>query len=50
MPDRKPSALIGDMLRAIDHVSAYTHNISFLEFSKNFMAAEACLYKYSGSW
>lgn len=44
MPDRKSSALIGDMLRAIDHVSAYTHNISFLEFSKNFMAAEACLY------
>jgi len=44
MPDRKPSAIIKDILNCIDHIQTYTANISFDDFSKNFMAVEACLY------
>jgi uncharacterized protein with HEPN domain len=44
MPERKPSAIIKDILNCIGHVQIYTSNLSFDEFSKNFMAVEACLY------
>lgn len=44
MPERKPSALIGDMLKCILHLREYTGHISFDEFSDNFMIVEACLY------
>jgi uncharacterized protein with HEPN domain len=44
MPERKPSALINDILNCNDHVALYTGDLSFDEFSKNFMAVEACLY------
>jgi uncharacterized protein with HEPN domain len=44
MPERKPSALIGDMLKCILHLREYTNNISFDEFSDNYMNVEACLY------
>jgi uncharacterized protein with HEPN domain len=44
MPERKPSALLKDMLICIEHVELYTKELSFEEFSKNFMAIEACLY------
>ncbi len=44
MPERKPSAIINDILNCIDHIALYTGNLSFDEFSKNFMAVEACLY------
>jgi uncharacterized protein with HEPN domain len=44
MPERKPSALIKDVLICIEHIESYTKELSFEEFSKNFMAIEACLY------
>src|SRR6266498_5965645 len=44
MPERKPSAIINDILNCINHITLYTGNLSFDEFSKNFMAVEACLY------
>jgi len=44
MPERKPSAIINDILNCIDHIALYTNGLSFDEFAKNFMAVEACLY------
>jgi uncharacterized protein with HEPN domain len=44
MPERKSSAIISDILNCIDRVKTYTDDLSFDEFSKNFMAVEACLY------
>lgn len=44
MSDRKPSLLIKDILNCIEHIQTYTTNLSFDDFSSNFMAAEACLY------
>ena len=44
MPERIPSAIIGDILNCIDRIGAYTDGLSFDGFSKNFMAVEACLY------
>lgn len=44
MSKRLPSAIIKDMLHCIDHVQLYTTNLSFDDFTTNFMALEACLY------
>jgi len=44
MPERRPSVIIKDILNCIEHIRNYTANLSFDEFSKNFMAVEACLY------
>lgn len=44
MPERKPSAIVQDILSCIDHIQTYTAGLSFEEFSRNFMAVEACLY------
>ena len=44
MPERKPSAIIKDILNCIDRIQTYTGDLSFDEFSKNFMAVEASLY------
>ena len=44
MSERKPSVIIEDMLHCIEHIQLYTGNLSFEEFSVNFMATEACLY------
>jgi uncharacterized protein with HEPN domain len=44
MPERKSSAIIGDILNCIDRIRNYTDGLSFVDFSKNFMAVEACLY------
>jgi uncharacterized protein with HEPN domain len=44
MPERKSSVLIKDILICIEHIELYTKELSFEEFSKNFMAIEACLY------
>ncbi len=44
MSERKSSAYIGDILNCISHINNYTTNISFDEFSSNFMIVEACLY------
>jgi uncharacterized protein with HEPN domain len=44
MSERKPSAIIEDILKSIAHVQLYTSHLSFEEFSKNFMMVEACLY------
>lgn len=44
MPERKPSALISDMLKCIGNLEKYTNKISFDEFFDNFMIVEACLY------
>jgi uncharacterized protein with HEPN domain len=44
MPERKPSAIIQDILRCIEHIQLYTTGLSLDDFAKNFMAVEACLY------
>ena len=44
MSERKPSAIIKDILKCIEHIQLYTTNISFNEFSSNYMVIEACLY------
>jgi uncharacterized protein with HEPN domain len=44
MSKRVPSIVINDILYCIDHVTAYTANLSFEDFSSNFMVIEACLY------
>jgi uncharacterized protein with HEPN domain len=44
MSKRPPSVIINDILKCIDHVTAYTANLSFVEFTSNFMVIEACLY------
>lgn len=44
MSERKPSALIGDILKCIQNIQKYNSGISFDEFSSNFMIVEACLY------
>lgn len=44
MSERKPSAYIGDILNCIKHIGDYTGNLSFDEFSSDFMVVEACLY------
>lgn len=44
MSERKPSAYIRDILQCIKHIGKYTSNLSFDEFSSNFMMIEACLY------
>ena len=44
MSERKPSDAIKDILKCMKHIHAYTGNISFDEFSTNFMVVEACLY------
>ena len=44
MSERKPSVIIEDILKCIEHIQLYTGNLSFEQFSSNFMAIEACLY------
>jgi uncharacterized protein with HEPN domain len=44
MSERNPSAHINDILKCIKHIGNYTSNLSFDEFSSNFMTVEACLY------
>jgi uncharacterized protein with HEPN domain len=44
MSERKPSAIIKDILNCIDHIQLFTGNLTFTEFSGNFMVTEACLY------
>jgi uncharacterized protein with HEPN domain len=46
MSERKPSIIIDDILNCIGHIQSYTANLSFEEFSGNFMATEACLYNF----
>ncbi len=44
MSDRKPSVYIKDILKCISHIELYTDNLSFDEFSSNYLVIEACLY------
>ena len=44
MPERKPSAIIEDILLCIEHIQSYTSELSFEQFSTHFMTVEACLY------
>jgi uncharacterized protein with HEPN domain len=44
MSERKPSAIIEDILKCIEHIQSYTGNLSFEQFSFHFMTVEACLY------
>jgi uncharacterized protein with HEPN domain len=44
MSKRIPSVVVNDILTCIDHIELYTVNLSFDEFSSNFMVIEACLY------
>ena len=44
MSERKPSDCISDILKCIKHIGDYTSDISFDQFTSNFMIVEACLY------
>lgn len=44
MSERKPSALIKDILNSIDRIRTYTNGLSFETFAANYMVLEACLY------
>ena len=44
MSKRVPSIVINDILYCIDHITSYTANLSFEDFTSNFMVIEACLY------
>ncbi len=44
MSERKPSVIIRDILKCIEHISTYTNELSAETFSDNFMVVEACLY------
>ncbi len=44
MPERKPSAILEDILTCIEHIQSYTSELSFEQFSSHFMTVEACLY------
>ncbi len=44
MPDRKPSALIKDILNCIERIGLYIDGLSSEAFAANYMAMEACLY------
>ena len=43
MSKRTPSIVVSDILRCIEQIETFTSNLSFEEFSKNFMVVEACL-------
>jgi uncharacterized protein with HEPN domain len=43
MSRRNPSVVVGDILLCINHIEQYTAQLSFADFSTNFMV-EACLY------
>jgi len=44
MPERKPSVIVQDIINCIRHIQLYTENLSFEDFTNNYMAVEACLY------
>ena len=44
MSERKPSLLIEDILKCIEHIQLYSSHLSYDQFSSNFMVMEACLY------
>jgi uncharacterized protein with HEPN domain len=44
MSKRVPSIVVNDILYCIDHITSYTANLSFEDFTSNFMVIEACLY------
>ena len=44
MSERKPSALIMDILNSIKRINTYTNGLSFQTFAANYMVLEACLY------
>ncbi len=44
MSERKPSGIIEDILKCIEHIQSYTGKLSFETFSSHFMTVEACLY------
>jgi uncharacterized protein with HEPN domain len=44
MSERKPSVIIKDILNCIEHIQLYVGNLTFDEFSTNFIVIEACLY------
>lgn len=44
MHERKPAALIEDILLCIEHIQSYTTGLTFEQFSSHYMTVEACLY------
>ncbi len=44
MRERKPSAILEDIVTGIEHIQLYTTGLSFDQFSSHFMTVEACLY------
>jgi predicted nucleotidyltransferase len=47
MPERKPSAIIKDILNCIDHITLYTSNLSFEQFSKKFYGSRSLSLQHS---
>ena len=45
MSERKPSLLIEDILKCIEHIQLYSSKFSFEQFSSNFMVMEAIIDK-----
>jgi uncharacterized protein with HEPN domain len=43
MSKRRPSFFIKDILSSISRIESYTSGLNFEDFSRNFMAIEACL-------
>jgi len=46
MSERNPALIIDDILTCISHIRTYTADLTFEQFSGNFMATEACLYNF----
>ena len=44
MSERKPSSCVNDILTCAAHIHEYTKDLSFDDFSSDFMVIEACLY------
>jgi uncharacterized protein with HEPN domain len=44
MSKRVPSIVVNDILYCINHVTTYTADLSFEDFTSNYLVIEACLY------
>lgn len=44
MSKRVPSVVLNDILYCIEHIELYTGNLSYEDFTSNFMVIEASLY------
>ena len=44
MSERRPSVIIEDILKCIEHIQSYIGDLSFEQITSDFMVVEACLY------